>query len=281
MVAICYSCSSDEPETENWNWNWDEEYEMGFPGVLASFEQLTPRNVVWHGKLLPFDEATKAMLQVAACEDTKATMTIKTKSPGEVKKCIGTKAFEIDRLIVEGPMNKDDCTYIKRCIAAGNLHSLDLSKAQFTDNTVPENSFVLYEYPENTILWPTYLPLFHISLPDDVEVGRYAFMNSLITELDLTRIKSLNDFCFKRNVWLSKTLDVPSDIEHIGYGVFEDAGDGEIIVNFEWRKIPPFTFRLANVKKLNISDNVEAIERDGLIGIQGLETLILPSSVKK
>lgn len=279
IVALCCGCESNNNEPDDWNWNWDEEYEL--PEMFAGDPYLRPYyvlDVVMYGTRHKFDDATKTLLKEAAEKPGKYPLHIKTSTFGELKKVIGNKALEIDELYVNGPLNEDDLTYIKRCIAAGNLRKVDLSNAQLQNNTIHSDALCLYEYPLDGVLEYAYLPLLSLELPDGVILKSSALRNTMLTSIDLSGVKELGSTCFTNTPLLSGNLVIPATIEEIGYGAFAYAGDGELVVNYHNKIMPTGIFTGAFIKEINIGGEVSEI--NGLNGVNGLKSLIVPSTVK-
>lgn len=279
IAVFCSSCDSDEPTSNDWNRDWDEEYERYEYTLPQPFDDIIPGYVIWHGEDLDF-KSVKDMLHEEASKGSKKSKIIKTSSPGMLKDALGSKALEIDKLTIIGPVDEYDITYIKRCIAAGNLRRLDLSAAVLPDNKLPDNAFVLYEYPYMGVLCPAYLPLFNIILPEGIEIGDCALLNSLITEIDLSKVKSIGNCSFQRTVFLSKTIELTPATRNIGTSAFEEAGDGSLVVNFNQKIMPKRCFYLAKIKEINIAEGLESIEYCALFAVP-TESLELPGTIKK
>lgn len=278
MVIFCSSCSSNEPTCKDWDRDWDENYERYEYTFPQPFDDIQPDDVIWHGEYLRFKSVID-MLKNEASKKSKQSKTIKTSAPGMIKDALGSKALEIDKLVVVGPIDEYDITYIKRCIAAGNLRSLDLSKAILPDNKLPDEAFVLHEYPYMNVHYPAYLPLFNIVLPDGIEIGDYAFLNSLITEIDLSNVVSIGCGSFQRTVFLSKTINLTPVTKNLGVCAFEESGDGNLVVNFNQKVIPLSCFFRSAIKEINLADGLELIDMSALSGIH-TENLILPNTLK-
>lgn len=275
------SCDSDEPNSNSdWDWDWDEKYERGEAMLVQSFESITPTYVVWHGERLDFNNETKAMLAQQAAMPCEYSLSVKTTAYGELKKAIGTKALDIDQLIVSGPIDETDLTYIKRCAAKGNLRSVDLTNAVLENNEIPNSAFLVYEYPQPgscPLYMHAYLPIFDLKLPDGIILGKAALCNVLLTHIDLSPVKRVESCALLRMPMLTGVLDVPPTIEYFGDDAFALSGDGNLVVNYNNTKMSLFEFSGANIKEINLAEGITEI--NGLCGLK-LKEIKLPSTAK-
>ncbi len=280
MSLLYVSCDSSEPTYSQWDPDWDEHYERPTAIAARDYRFVFPTDVVWYGKRVELNDETKAMLKAESAEPFIHPLTVKTKDYGQLKTVIGSKALDIDELIVSGPINGDDLTYIKRCVAMGNLRSVDLSNAQILDNTIPEEAFLLYEYPKDDILCPAYLPLFRIKLPKGMEIGAFAFANSLLTVIEMPEVKHLGGRSFCDAFMLGGKINISSDMQ-LGAQCFMRAGNGDLVVNFDNKVMPDAFFSLAGLKDLKLAEGLEEIGDNAIYGVSKIEKLDLPSTLKK
>lgn len=288
ILTFCYSCDSSEPECSQWDPDWDEKYERHIVLATEDYRKTLPTDVIWHGKRLEvnnkrleFNDEIVAMLKAEAAKPSVYPLRVTTDSYGQLKKKIGSKALDIDELIVTGPVNSDDLTYIKRCVAMGNLRSVDLSAAQIQDNTIPQEAFFLYEYPENSTLHGAYLPLFRIKLPKGMKIGAFAFANSLLTEIEMPEVAAIGQRCFCDAFMLGGEINITKNTKITDSESFMRAGNGDLVVNFDNKILPRETFHNARLKELNLAEGLEEIEANAINGVFKLDKLELPSTLKK
>lgn len=300
MLLVSFSCARDtddfsEPENTEipdnfdeteWDWDWDIKYDR-FTYFSPIIWDIKPKHFVWHDKLIPLDEEMLAFLRAEANKESTRPATIQTSDTGQVKRLLGIQALDIDKLTVVGPINKNDFLYIKRCIEVGNLRSLDFSNTILPDNQIPYRAFHAYEYPAPAIhysdfeLVPNHLPLFHISLPQGVTIKQCGLSGTLITEIDLSPVKSIEPNSFRWTIFLGGILDIPSTLESLSGSAFKDAGDGALVVNFHYNEVPGNIFYNANIKEINICDGVETLNSYALYKVLGLEKITLPATLKR
>lgn len=282
LIALSFaSCDSDEPNADaDWDWDWDEKYERWEAALETDPHNITPKYVVWHGERLDFNDETKTMLLQQAALPCEYSLSVKTTAYGELKKAIGTKALDIDQLIVSGPIDESDLTYIKRCAAKGNLRSVDLTNAVLENNEIAYWALLVYEYPESEsdhLFLPAYLPLFELKLPDGIILGEAALCNVLLTHIDLSPVKKVRERALLRMPMLTGVLDVPPTIEYFGANAFALSGDGNLIVNYNNTKMSFAEFSGANIKEINLIEGITEI--NGLCNLK-LKEIKLPSTVK-
>ncbi len=282
MVALSFaSCDSDNTNApDEWDWDWDENYEEYLARPLCPIPEIKVTAAVWHGKRIKFNDENKAMLLRAAAQECEYPLAITTTACGQVKKAIGYKALDIDMLKVSGPVDEDDLTYIKRCVAAGNLRHVDLSAAQLPENTIPALAFAVTEYPDEGGLDPVFLPLFRLDLPEGVTLDYGSLCDVLLTDIDLSKVKAVGESALRRTVFINGVLDVPSTLQSVGEEAFAEIGDGDLVVNYNYKEVSVDCFASAKVKAINFSENLEHIRAGGLWGIQGMTTLQLPEGLK-
>lgn len=279
------SCSdSDNEPSPGWDSEWDSELNESSISDIMKFCDITPTAVMWYGERIPLNEANRAMLLEEAAKTPQNILNVKTKAYGSLKETIGSKALEIDKIIINGPVNRADLTYLKHCVANGNLRNIDLSNAILPYNKLHSAIFVTHEYPESpnyTYMSPVFLPLFHISLPKGVTIGDYALCNTLITEIDLTNVDVLMKHAMRRTVFLDNILEIPASIT-MADQVFIECGNGNLVVNFNTTGVLPCnTFSMANIKEINLAEGLTVVNSYAFCNIKGLKTINLPSTLKR
>lgn len=135
-------------------------------------------------------------------------VSVVTSAPGQLGELTYKNARKMDKLIVSGPLNRDDFYFMRDCAAFLNLRSVDLSAAEITK--IPSFSFVknaIHRY----LVGNVYLPLYHVILPDNLEeIEAMAFANVLITEIELpASLKILSQSAFYRNPFLGDNIIYP------------------------------------------------------------------------
>lgn len=130
------------------------------------------------------------------------------------------KGSEIDSLIVEGPMNKEDFKAIWDCAVYGNMQVLNLENATMENNAIPD--YALYQPIQfETGFW---LKIRRIILPEGVvSIGKAAFAFMGLEEINIPMtIREIGSTAFGFDRWLNCKLVIPEGVEEIKYQTFNE-----------------------------------------------------------
>ncbi len=267
-----------------------EDYEWLIPTTYP--EYLTPKRVVINGESVEFTADVRDRLLAESVKPATNQLSVYVQRRGTLEDRLSGKGMTADAIDVHGPIDATDLEYLKKCVAEGELRSLDLSDADIEDNTIPEKMFFSPEYyyisGNYKVLSPPYLPLYRLVLPAELEnIGYCAFANVLLTELDLPAgLKKISERSFSHNIFLGGELNVPESIEIIESLAFFESGDGTMSISIPGvvKEVFPSAFSNLCAASINIGEGVESIGGGAFGGIvsndkSGLK-VTFPNSLK-
>lgn len=247
------------------------------------------------------------LLLIGALAVSASQLTVTNTAAGKLSALIGNEARNVDSLTVEGPMDLKDIRVAWDGSFNGQLKYLNIAKAEFKDNKIPE--YALYVKTEQKGD-KTFLNIDEIVLPENLEeIGAYAFSRTMLTKMPLPPtlkklgegafmfcnltydknrgdnfrlpegIEEIPDFCFYGSVNCNE-FHFPQSLKLIG----ERAFSNNIISRIE---LPPFleevgvkSFRDTGLEEVAFLGSCKNLGREAFQNCPFLEKLILPNNAE-
>lgn len=174
---------------------------------------------------------------------------------GDMAKLAENPAREVDSLIVSGPMNSADLHVAWDGAMNGKLKYVNLAKAVFENNKLPDNAF--FETGQKG-----FLNIDEIVLPENLEeIGAYAFRKTMITKMELpTTVKRLGEgtFYLCNRTYDYRDFRLPEGIEEIPDFCFYGAVQNTVF-NFpkSLKSIGKSAFECCIILKIELPESLE------------------------
>lgn len=198
-------------------------------------------------------------------------------APGELDNNLDDDWDEMDSIVVKGTINKADFRTLYNCARFGKLTVINLEYATIENNTIPE--YALY-YPDVTF---DFLNIRRVILPDNVvEIGRFAFTNSRIQEINLpASLKKLSDGLFWRCEWFSANpLVIPEGITEIPNNCFSGCkAFKKLVLPQSLKKIGAWAFYDTRMEEMNLPEGLENIREYAFFASEKLKEIVIPGTV--
>lgn len=181
-----------------------------------------------------------------------------THSPGELAGLLGDDMYDIDSLVVNGPVGGEDFNTMWSASLDGRLEVIDLAKAEISGDMVPEAAFFnIGEQLSPDGQWIYCLRLRRIILPESVRhigasaflyainlreinfpssletIGRHAFSECIRLNAEPLvfpeGLREIQDFSFSNCESLTGTVVFPGSLVRIGTGAFGQSRIGGAI----------------------------------------------------
>ena len=192
-------------------------------------------------------------------------------APGELDNNLDDDWDEMDSIVVKGTINKADFRTLYNCARFGKLTVINLEYATIENNTIPE--YALY-YPDVTF---DFLNIRRVILPDNVvEIGRFAFTNSRIQEINLpASLKKLSDGLLWRCEWFSANpLVIPEGITEIPNNCFSGCkAFKKLVLPQSLKKIGAWAFYDTRMEEMNLPEGLENIREYAFFALRRYEIL--------
>lgn len=204
--------------------------------------------------------------------------------PGSLASVLGNEIYELDSLIVHGPLDAADFYTMWRCSFYGGLTVLNLEDSSVQGKIVPKNAF-WYQSEQYTpgSDYIDCIPLRRIMLPDDLEeIGESAFAYAIgLEEINIpSSIRKIKRRCFSDCIRLNiNPLIIPEGVEELGNLAFVNCKSliGKVVLPTTLKKINEGVFFSAKITECNFPEGLEEIG-DAAFYATRLKEAILPNS---
>ena len=201
---------------------------------------------------------------------------------GRLEEIIKDDLYEIDSLVVRGPVNADDFTTMWKGTFYGRLSAINLKNAEVADGEVPYRAFFkgsMQVDPDADYI--SVCRLRNIILPEGVtRIGKDAFeyaVNLQSVELPST-IRAIDEAAFYSciNLDLNPCI-LPDSLLTIGDKAFFGCKKiSEVVLPHGLRKIGEWVFNGTMLKSINLPESLEEIGTFAFLGVY-LEEVSIPS----
>ncbi len=200
---------------------WSMENKPDVPQFVSSVipVDLIPETEMSYQRNLLITTPTSSDEISEAVEDAKTAVEIVTSEYGKLNDLLNENGADLaETIIITGPIDESDFNALWECATKGNMRTLDLSRCQIKDKTVPD--YALY----HTVQFDTgyRLPIKKIMLPDDVvRIGKAAFALMRLEEINIpSSLRELGSTAFGYNYKLDCEINIPEGVEEIKYQTF-------------------------------------------------------------
>ncbi len=278
VLSVCSCSNSDEPESPE-----PRTLSMYLDGTVYSKVVLTDGEGI-------FEDYYELSKQVP-----ENPVSVTLENAGTLSDALAGKTEGMDALKVSGPMNKADLRYVAEYVKQNYLISLDLSLAQFSDNTIPDRAMEITigrEYFSSNSIGEICagLPVFHLILPKNLQkIGTAAFAGLMIMDLELPEsLKHIGKSCFLGNTIGDGELVIPNGVTTIPSDAFCSYQYSAQPVRSLTRIVLPQSvttvennaFRSVQAKELELGNGIKEIGAYAFFNNHAIEILELPSSLK-
>lgn len=215
----------------------------------------------------------------------------------------------LDSLTVAGPMNLSDLRVAWDGAYYGSLRFLDISKASFEGNKIPDYAFFNPDIQKGGIETKCFLYIDEIILPDNiVEFGKYAFRYTYLTKMDIPQtlrklgtgaffvsnlpfdgradslfrlpegIEEIPDSCFTGSV-KGNTFHFPSTLKRLGDYNFSNCVIKSVTFPENMEEIGDHVFESTYIEKARFSGNCRKIGISFLSDCHFLSEANLPNDI--
>ncbi|MDE5686750.1 MAG: leucine-rich repeat domain-containing protein [Paramuribaculum sp.] len=215
----------------------------------------------------------------------------------------------LDSLTVAGPMNLSDLRVVWDGAYYGSLKFLDISKALFEGNKIPDYAFYNPDKQKGGIETKSFLYIDEIILPDNiVEFGKYAFRYTYLTKMDIPQtlrklgtgaffvcnlpfdgradslfrlpegIEEIPDSCFTGSV-KGNTFHFPSTLKRLGDYNFSNCVIKHVTFPENMEEIGDHVFESTYIENAHFAGNCRKIGISFLSDCQFLTEANLPNDI--
>ncbi|MDE7125510.1 MAG: leucine-rich repeat domain-containing protein [Muribaculaceae bacterium] len=284
LCAVFSACTSDD----------DEKY-VSPPPLIPEF--FRDNYVMLNGVPLLYDKEVVNRLIEYSRQEPSHPVSVTLTKPGTLSTALVGKTADMDALTVIGPVNEEDTKFITDCVMWHYLIMLDLTDAEFKDNTIPEGAFCRFaSFEIDGELSHAYmkLPILNLRLPKGIEViGDEAFRGSQICSLVLPEtVRSLGGECFKSNLLTSGNLVIHSGIKDLSDRAFmrlsnesvSISGSGAALDKIEVSGesidcISSGAFEFLDSRTIEIGEGIKEILYDAFQCNRSVESITLPKTL--
>ncbi len=171
-----------------------------------------------------------SVVMTLLCGHVAASATVRSitlEKSGTLSEKTGAEAFEIDSLILAGPMDKADFDALWYMALKGKLSYLNLKNARPTDNEIPADAFCHFgdqAYDFSGMIGVKRLPYLHtVILPENLrKIGAGAFSHTDITSIDIPpTVEEIGQACFLACWKLAGKVVIPEGVSRIEDSTFQ------------------------------------------------------------
>lgn len=185
---------------------------------------------------------------------------------GTLAEVIGDNLYDIDRIVVIGPMNDEDFNTLWASTFKGRLRNINLENATIDNGKLPD--YALFHIDEQ-VDWSTItistIGLEELILPEGVtEIGDFAvaYATNLKSLKIPETVKKIGEAAFTDCISFSPEVFIlPSSLEHIESQAFYQclALSGEVILPIGLKSIKDAAFYYAPITAINFPESLEYI----------------------
>ena len=252
----------------------------------------------------------KQILTLALCicaflTSTASHRSVSITQAGSLSRAINSSEVRgLDSLTVAGPMNLSDLRVAWDGAYYGSLKFLDISKASFEDNKIPDYAFFDADIQKGE---HAFLDINEIVLPSNLEaIGAYSFRNTMVTKMKLPAslktlgegsfytcnlayenrgdsfsfpegIEEIPDYCFY-GAFSASELRLPSTIRRIGEAAFSGTFLKKVVFPPEMEAIADKAFFSTSLEEVEFTGNCQSLGEQIFNDSPMLKSISLPDN---
>lgn len=221
--------------------------------------EMVPRNipqpeiVMLHGVPVPMSDSVIKEIKTSREGPVTNPFVANTTEYGQLEALVGEeKKVWMDSLVVNGPIDEVDMTFIKDCCHMGCLRFVNLANAKIKNNIIPTRQFVM----QSRYNWLT-----EIILPEGLtEIDTCAFLLAQeMKYIDIpTTVRKLGPSAFMSCLRLTD-VSIPEGITDIPQECFSFTSLTNVKLPESVKTIGKMAFRASHLQSINIPDGLEFI----------------------
>ncbi len=189
-----------------------------------------------------------------------------TNSPGELENLLEGELYEIDSLVVNGPLDSEDFRTLWRASFEGRLTVINLEKAEISDDRIPDSAFLnAREQLSPDLQWIYCIRLRRIILPNTVRhIGESAFSYAInLREINIpASLESIGEYAFSDCIRLSNDpLVIPAGVGEIPNACFRNCESltGSVVLPESLKRIGTAAFFQSKISEVNLPEGLESM----------------------